>query len=850
MIPALLFILAIEPRLAPTVKPTHYDMTLTVDPSQSRFSGRETIAVNLSELTREIHLHAVGLAIEELIVEHAGKAIAAAHRSSGQELIITPAEPLLSGEVLLHLSWSGPLDGNKLRGLYRFQSSGVWYVGSTFEATDARRMAPCFDEPAFKAPLTLTLRVPKALIAVSNAPVASESKDKDTREVRFAPTAALSTYLWAVMVGPFTVTDGGRFGHTPVRIITTEDKAPLAAGTAKIVREAGAELEKYFDSHFPFAKLDIVALPEFGSGAMENAGAIAGREERLLLPLSGGSRDEKRDVSMVITHEMAHQWFGDLVTMAWWDDLWLNESFAEWLGISIADRLAPELGTRFLLARGKRRGMAADALPSSHAVRVAVASADEARAGFDVITYQKGAAILAMLQSWLGADAFRDGLRRYIRNHAGGNATSADLFAALADASGKDVAAVATGWLTHPGFPMLVGRIDCQGKPTLQLTQKPYALLGQKPPATPWQVPICARDAAGTACGIVGQAPLALPLSGDKCPQWIAPNASGVGFFAYALQENAAVARGAAQLFPEERFDFLINQWALVQSGEQSAQAFMLALAPLASERHPLPLEAMADVLLDLRDALVSEPTQPAFARLAAAYFSAQARALGWQTKAGEDDLAQEARRYALRGMGLVAEDPETIAAATALAHDWLRDPSQVPADVSQTALEIFARHATVADIAVMAAALADKSDPQRHSRITGVLGLSHDAAAQQAGLALLLGGHDVRAQDVPVALYFISNDAVAARGAWPWLQAHFSDITKDMPPLSAAALPLVTHTFCTPEAHTEVAQFFAAHPLPLKPRLGEALAHIDACVALRASQSAGFARALEKKTK
>ena len=852
MIFALLFVLAAEPRLASTVKPTSYEMTLTVDPSQARFSGRETIAVKLDATVPDIHLHAVALDIEELVLEHSGRPIAATHRKSGQEVVITPAQPLPAGDYVLRFSWSGPLDGNKMRGLYRLQSAGKWYVGSTFEATDARRMAPCFDEPAFKAPLTLTLRVPKAMVAVSNATIDSEvlvgdKNLKDFREVRFVSTPPLSTYLWAVMVGPFTITDGGKFGRTPVRIVTTQDKAALALGTAQIVRDAGTALEKYFTMPFPFAKIDIIALPEFGSGAMENAGAIAGREETLLLPLDGGSRDQKSRVSMVITHEMAHQWFGDLVTMAWWDDLWLNEAFAEWLGITVADRLAPELGTRFDLARGKRRGMNADALPSSHAIRVAVATAEEARANFDVITYQKGAAILAMLQSWIGDQAFRGGLHRYLTSHAGGNATAMDLFSALGDASAKDVASVATGWLTQAGLPSLRGEVDCSGKPILRLTQKPYALLGQKPRAAAWLVPVCARDADGVTCGIVAEAPLALPLAGLKCPTWLAPNASGVGFFAYALQDNAALARGVTQLFPEERFDFANNQWALVASGAQSVTAFLQALAPLRGERHPLALEGVLGALAALRTTLVTPATEAAFAKLAATYFEVAVKALGWKERPGEGGLEQQAREDALLGMGLIAEDSATIAEATVYARAWLQDPSRVPADTAQTALAIFARHATAADIAVIGAALADGRDPQRHASLVGTLAASHNPEAQQAGLSLVFGAHGVRAQDYRIVLS-AANDPVAAPAIWAWLERHFAELTADMSPLGAASLPVVAATFCTTEAHAEVEQFFAAHPLPmLAPRLAETLAHIDACTALRASQAPSFAGALEK---
>jgi aminopeptidase N len=419
---------AAAPRLAGSVRPVRYALTIEPDLHAGTFAGREEIDLELKEPARAITLHAVELAIGRTEVEAGGKRQTARVTADAATQTVTLAfdEPLGPGPARLLVEWRGKLS-HSLRGLYAAESGGRRYAFTQLEPTDARRMFPCFDEPAQKARFTLTAVIDATHLAVSNAPVAEERVDPKTHKktVRFAETAPMSSYLLALAVGPLEERRA-MAGTVPIRIITTPGRSKLGAYALGEAAALLGKLGDYFGVAYPYGKLDLVAVPDFEAGAMENTGAIFFRESRLLLD-ERASAGQRRTVSIILAHEMAHQWFGDLVTMAWWDDLWLNEAFASWMEYKVIDALHPDWQVWVDFAAQKTATLALDALGSTHAIRVPIETPEQANEAFDAITYDKGAAVLRMLEMYLGESTFRDGVRAYVRAHANGNARAAGL---------------------------------------------------------------------------------------------------------------------------------------------------------------------------------------------------------------------------------------------------------------------------------------------------------------------------------------------------------------------------------------------------------------------------------------
>src|SRR5882724_11573299 len=429
-------------RLPTDVRPREYEIRLEPDLEAGRFRGEVDIAAELK--VERATAHADG-------VETTARVRADA---DAQTVTLRFPRPLPAGDARLRLRFSGRLNQH-LRGLYAASADGRRYAFSQCEAADARRIFPCFDEPAFKARFRLAVTVPDGLRAVSNSPIEAEHDGPDGHVIRFAPTPLLSTYLFALAVGPLEASAERRLGDVPIRIWHAPGKGHLTELGLEAAAEALRRLEEYFDIPYPYGKLDLVAVPDFEAGAMENAGAVFFRETLLLLDPATVSLNEHKRAGEVIAHELAHMWYGDLVTMAWWDDLWLNEAFATWMAYKVVDDWRPEWRMWQSFEHDRSRALALDALTNTHPIYAEVKSVAEATENFDLITYEKGAAVVRMIEHYLGADVFRDGVRRYMERHREGNTVAADLWRALEEASGKEVARVARAWITQPGFPLV-----------------------------------------------------------------------------------------------------------------------------------------------------------------------------------------------------------------------------------------------------------------------------------------------------------------------------------------------------------------------------------------------------------
>ncbi|MEA2638656.1 MAG: puromycin-sensitive aminopeptidase, partial [Chloroflexota bacterium] len=646
-------------RLARDVRPSRYELHLELDLQDWTSTGRERVTIQLDRPQREITLHTTDLDILSAQLEGGPPYVRTEYETESQTATLTFAEEIPAGEHTLEIAWRGEISA-RLRGLYRStRPGGERYAATQFEAADARRAFPCFDEPEFKARFAIELVHQSGLAAIGNASVAHQEILPDNRTLtRFAETQPISTYLVAFTVGPYQSTDEiiSSTGW-PVRVWLPPGLADKGIFARDTHATSVAWLEHYTGIPYPYGKLDAIGIPDFEAGAMENPGAITYRTRLLAADEATASTTTFKGIHSVISHELTHMWWGDLVTMAWWDDLWLNESFASFIGEKTVDALNPEWRYVRDIAQGAVPAFNLDQLVSTHPISVEVRNAEQASERFDAITYLKGQAVLRMIESFIGEDAFREGVRIYLRRHAEGNATASDFWRALDESSGRDVTGIANAWIHEPGHPVVSSAVaeDSRGLEVELRQQRFFA--DPDVPETPqlWPVPVVIKY--GTAEGVhehrlLLDGPRAtVPLLGAR---WYYPNAGGRGFYRYALDDRsvALLAANVHQLEPEERMMLVDNQWALTRARRAQLSQLFELLAGLRGEDDRAVLDAIADPLTWLSTHAVGDEFRPAFERFVAEIFSPLLDKLGWDPRPTDttDDRETRARVLGLLG--------------------------------------------------------------------------------------------------------------------------------------------------------------------------------------------------------
>src|SRR3989441_1313335 len=654
-------------RLPTDCKPVRYSAHLAPDLAKGTFEGRMELEVRLQAPRREIHLHGIGLDVKRARARVQDRALKAAIAADAESETITLRfdEELPPGDAMLDLAWSGNFSPG-LRGLYRAGPLAV----TQFEAADARRVFPCFDEPAFKARWNLQLvGLPDGLTALSNGAVIKDQKEPGGgRTVQFAETAPLSSYLVAICVGELASSPERKAGAYPVRTWAVPQKQALTAFGQEVACAVLPLLEDYFGQPYAYGKVDQVGVPDFEAGAMENAACITYREVALLLDPKTAPLNVQKRVAEVITHELSHQWFGNLVTMVWWDDLWLNEAFATWMAYKIVDQWRPQWRVWMDFEAGKGAALHLDALKSSHPIRAEIHNAEEAGESFDAITYEKGGAILRMIEGYLGEERFRDGIRLYMRKHREANATADDLWGALAGSSGQPILELASGWIRQVGYP-LVSVSERDGR--LVLRQRRFfsdpEAKEEGPPAR-WLVPIVLRFR--DRGGVREQREL---LFGDECqialdaqgePGWVLANAGARGFYRVAYEPDLLrrLIEALPELESEERMILVSDQWALVRAGGLHVHGFLRLLEGVARHEtdHSVLEEGVSRVpWIEHRG--VSDADRRALLSWIRRLFASAAGELGWDAREDEEDERRLRRAAVLRGLALVARDPQAV---------------------------------------------------------------------------------------------------------------------------------------------------------------------------------------------
>ncbi|MBW2267785.1 MAG: M1 family metallopeptidase [Deltaproteobacteria bacterium] len=817
-------------RLPAGVKPLAVDLHVDVDPQKSdAFRGEVAISIELSGSRRAIRLHAQDLRISKARIETP---------NGGQRGAITPLpevemievrfpRPVPAGCATLKLAFAGKLRRD-LCGLYAARVGRRQYAFTQLEATDARKFFPCFDEPAMKARFRIAVTTAKRNAVVSNSPIAhSEPAGRGRKRVQFEETPLLSTYLIALAVGELECSRPVRLGPTRICVWHTPGKGKLTRFGLEAAKQTLARLERYFDLPYPYAKLDLVAVPDFEFGAMENAGAVFFRETLLLLDPATATAAEQKRAAEVIAHELAHMWYGDLVTMAWWDDLWLNEAFATWMAFAVVADWKPEWHMWHDFQHGRAAALELDALRHTHPIYCPVKTAAEANENFDLITYEKGAAIVRMLERYLGANRFRRGVRRYIRKHREGNTVADDLWRALSEASGEPVEALARAWIEQEGYPVVGLRLRRRGgraqlvASQTRFNEQPQRGAGRK---ARWPIPLVIRvaDAPGRRGRLVREllngARTEIDL-GRATPSIVYGNAEEAGFFRpqHAPDELAAILAAPRSLTPIERMGLVDHQWALARAGRAPLSSFLSVVDALARERDPDVLTALQRPLAFLANDLIPEAAPDvadAFADFVGKRFGPPFAKLGWRRRGGESDGDGLRRAALLSLVGGVAARPDVLADAAGLCDRYLADRRAIPPDIADSVVGLTARNGDAARHRSFVDAMQKASTPQEQRRFLLALGAFREPRLIAQTLALSLTPA-VATQDVIFLLARMLANPGAREASWQFIQSRWPRLEKRLPSLLASRLIESTTHLGTAQHRTEVARFFRAHPVP-----------------------------------
>ncbi len=833
-------------RLDPGIRPLRYDARLSVDLAGRAFSGELTLALSLAREASELVLHAAGLRLTRCACEVGGRLLEGSATPVAASETVRLAFPaaLPAGRAELRLAWTGRFtDG--LRGLYL---AGPELAATQFEAADARRVFPCLDEPGFKAPWRLAVEIPSDLEALSNGAAESSEARGATRVVQFAETPPLPAYLVALVVGRIEAGATGAIGAIPVRSWAATGKGGLAAWGQEVALAALPRLEDYFGLPYAFGKLDQVALPDFGAGAMENAGLVTYREVALLLDPATASLAQRKRVAEVVTHELAHQWFGNLVTMRWWDDLWLNEAFATWMAYLVVDGWRPGWRLWLDFDQGKAAAMALDALHATHPIRAEVRTVGEATESFDLITYEKGGGVLRMIERYLGADRFREGIRRYMRRHARDNAVAADLWRALGEASGEPVEELAAAWIDRPGFPVVDAELVGA---TLRLSQRRFlSRPGDEDPGARWPIPIVLRlGRAGRVEErrlLLREGAVALPLG--AAPDWVVVNAGATGFYRVAPGPAllGALAGHLEDLAPPERVALLSDGWALVRRGERGIGDLLDLCEAFSRETDRVVLDELVGLLATLERRLVPEDDRPRLAAWVRELLGERFSAAGWDPAPGEDDEPRLARAALLRAVGLVARSPAVAAEAAARLDRFVGgDRGAVEANLHDAVVAIVARGGDARRFEAHLAAFQRERDPAFRRRWLLSLAAFEEPALVERAIALLLGD-GVPLQDWASFAASLLGNRAARAPLWRRLQEDWAAVEARLggAPMLLRRVVEAVGLLVRREELDEARALFARHPVePARAAVAQTLERLSEDVDLAARTGPEIAR-------
>jgi len=844
-------------RLPTGVHPEHYALTLTPDLQAATFSGVETIDVTLGQPSPTITLNAAEITFGKVTAQappppanaspstqppmSVQTATVSLDPNQEQATFIFP-QPLPAGRIHLAINYTGILN-DKLRGFYLSKTKTRNYAVTQFEPTDARRAFPSFDEPALKATFDISLVVDTPDTVISNTEIIGDkpSPTPGKHTITFAETPKMSTYLVAFLVGDFKCTSGSADG-VPIRACSTPDKVEMtrfAVDSAKFVLHY---YDTYFGIKYPMPKLDMVALPDFEAGAMENFGCITYRETDLLIDSKTAGIPARKRVAAVVAHEMAHQWFGDMVTMEWWNNLWLNEGFASWMEAKPVAKWHPEWNIPQDEAQNLDRTLNFDAGPTTRTIRANASTPSEINEMFDGIAYGKAGAVLGMVENYLGEEVFRQGVHNYLQAHLYANATAEDFWNAQTANSHQPVDKIMESFVTEPGVPLLsFSDISAGRAPVTQRRFYVSAPSSTQSTSQSWTIPVCLKSGAQPICRILTPADPALPIPADASLPVFYANASDRGYFRTAYtpaQLKAIIANAESDLTPPERIGLVGDRWALMRAGQGSVGDYMSLVLALKADPSAAVLETALGNVSVVNSRIADNADRTRLALLVRTEFEPVYKALGPPAKS--DSVDRQERRALLFELLGSADDPGVLADARRMANRVYQTPTDKSLDplLSDAAVLVAASHGDADLYDKVLAASKDGSDPSQQSDALHTLTRFRDPVLVKRTLDYAASGQ-VRNQDSWIVFANLLSGRETRDQAWAYIQVNWDKVQAQTTTNSGSRIVAATGSFCNAPQRSEVASFFAAHKVAAADRtLSKSLDSIDSCMRLKSDQA------------
>ncbi len=802
-----------EDRLDHRVVPIFESITLELDPSRLEYAGSVKIELEVREATDQFRFHAEDIQLSAVSMTRGGKEIPIdVHPFGSSQIEIQVQDPLESGSIELAIEFSTTFDP-RANSLYRMEADGLWYAFTQFESIEARKAFPCWDEPIFKIPYRVTLVVPEGNLAIANTPIESTTNGEGWKRIRFRDTPPLPSYLLAFAVGPFdTVPIPGM--SIPGRVVTIKGRSHLAGEAVKTTPPILAAIEEYFDQKYPFEKLDLIAVPEFWYGGMENPGAVTYAERILLLDPNSTGSEQRRSLASVTAHELAHMWFGDLVTMAWWDDIWLNESFASWMASKIGHEVFPEYRLDVSQVRKVQRAMITDARPSTHAIRRPIEDIANLLQSADILAYSKGESILTMFERYLGPETFRRAVIDYIESNEWGNATAEDLWTSLSRESGKDLFPAMTTFLDQAGVPLV--KVELSGKDRLRVRQSRFGNYGVPiPEEKVWKIPVLLKFADERGIHLrnvfleTGEQIVELDAEGNI--EWVLPNAGMHGYFRWSVPPrmlDRLVGGASDYLDARERVGLIGELSAMLDAAVIGGDDYLRYLNSFADDPDPQVIGTLLGALEKVREAFVTGSNEEIFALYVQRTLGPALKLVGMVSVGWEDEEITRFRPDLLDWLGDEGRDRRVLEYADSLARAYMADPASIDPSLKMIVLDLAAINGNRELFDRFREHFETAKDPTERALYLYALGQFRDPALVEEALAYMLEG-PVRPMEIFRITRAIGNMRAYDDRLFEWMTDHYDAIVSRVPVEFAAMLPYLAGG-CSEERLKRAEEFFS----------------------------------------